>query len=104
MHAFAEKPKATQQATSAKSVIPGRAHSGQGSVVSSILALQHTIGNQAVQRLLAARTAHVQADSTATDVIRTSHDFSRIPASANVPVNVQTKLTVNTPGDVYEQE
>ena len=32
------------------------------------------------------------------------HDFSRIPVNAKAPVKIQTTLTVNTPGDVYEQE
>ena len=33
-----------------------------------------------------------------------SYDFTRIPAYAKAPVKIQTTLTVNTPGDVYEQE
>jgi hypothetical protein len=37
MHTFAQKPKATQQATPAKSTIPGRAHLGQSREVNSIL-------------------------------------------------------------------
>lgn len=32
------------------------------------------------------------------------HDFSRIPLHSKLPVRLQTKLTVNTPGDIYEQE
>ncbi len=52
MRTFAQKPKATQQTTSAKSTIPGRAHFGQSREVNSILHLQRTIGNQAVQRVL----------------------------------------------------
>jgi hypothetical protein len=52
MRTFAQKPKAAQQTTSAKSTIPGRAHFGQSHEVRSVLHLQRTIGNQAVQRLL----------------------------------------------------
>jgi len=33
-----------------------------------------------------------------------AHDFSRIPMHPEAPVQVQTRLTVNTPGDIYEQE
>jgi hypothetical protein len=33
-----------------------------------------------------------------------AHDFSRIPARSNAPFMFQAKLTVNTPGDIYEQE
>ncbi len=32
------------------------------------------------------------------------HDFSRVHVHAVVPTTIQTKLTVNQPGDVYEQE
>ena len=52
MRTFAQNPKAAQQATSAKSTIPGRADFGQSREASSILHLQGTIGNQAVQRWL----------------------------------------------------
>ena len=32
------------------------------------------------------------------------HDFSRIPVFADNKIFIQPKLTINTPGDVYEQE
>jgi hypothetical protein len=32
------------------------------------------------------------------------HDFSQIPVHPKTPARLQRKLTVNTPGDVYEQE
>jgi Domain of unknown function (DUF4157) len=35
---------------------------------------------------------------------RFAHDFSRIPVHFKAPVGLQAKLTVNTPGDIYEQE
>ena len=52
MHTFAQKPKATQQATSARSTISGQGHFGQSPEARSILHLQRTIGNQAVQQML----------------------------------------------------
>jgi hypothetical protein len=52
MRTFAQKPKAIQQITPAKSAIFNRAHFGQSRNLNSILNLQRTIGNQAVQRLL----------------------------------------------------
>jgi Domain of unknown function (DUF4157) len=82
IRAFAQKPKATHQTKSAKSMTRTRARSMPGGVVNSILHLQRTVGNQAVQRLLQAHTANVEGDSA----------------------TVKTKLTVNTPGDTYEQE
>lgn len=35
---------------------------------------------------------------------RFAHDFSRIPVHPKSPINIQAKLTVNHPGDNYEQE
>lgn len=32
------------------------------------------------------------------------HDFGRIPVHAKIPAEIQTKPTVNAPGDAYEQE
>lgn len=104
MRTFAQKPKATQQTTSAKPTIPARAHFGQSREVNSVLHLQRTIGNQTVQRLLETDTGDIKRDSTTTGFARFSHDFSRIPLHSKAPVRLQAKLTVNTPGDIYEQE
>jgi hypothetical protein len=79
MRTFAQKPKATQQTKPAKSTILGRAHFGQSSEVSSILHLQRTIGNQAVQRLLEENTKDGEGGLTTTETARFGHDFSRIP-------------------------
>ncbi|MEG9436349.1 DUF4157 domain-containing protein [Edaphobacter sp. HDX4] len=35
---------------------------------------------------------------------RPGHDFSQIPVHGRTPTTLQTKLSVNAPGDVYEQE
>lgn len=106
MHTFAQKPKATQQATSAKSTMPSRAHFGQSNAVSSILHLQRTIGNQTVQRLLQARTEDLEASSVSSASTGFAYDFSRIPIHTNAHTrkNIQPKLKVNTQGDIYEQE
>ena len=55
MRAFAQKPKTTQPTTSATASTFSRAHAGQGRDPNSILDLQRTIGNHAVQRLLQTR-------------------------------------------------
>ena len=52
MRTFVQKPKTTQQTTSAKSLIPGRAHFEQSREVDSMLHLQRTIGNPAVQQMM----------------------------------------------------
>ena len=57
MRTFVQKPKA-------KSSIPIRAHRRESRAVHSIFHLQRTMGNQAVQRLLAAHTRDAQEDST----------------------------------------
>jgi hypothetical protein len=80
MRAFAQKPKAAQQVTSAKSTIPARAHFGQSRDVNSILHFQRTIGNQAVQRLLQAKGSEEQeAKSATTASPRFAYDFTQIP-------------------------
>ena len=104
MRTFAQKPKATQQNTSAKSPMPDRTHLGQSREVNSILYLQRTIGNQAVQKLLQAEPDGHEAVSDATASGRFGHDFSQIPVHAKASVKIQPKLAVNTPGDIYEQE
>lgn len=104
MHTFAQKPKATELATSSKSTIPRRAHFRQSRKVNSILHLQRTIGNQAVLRLLEANPEVLEVESDTTASTRFAHDFSRIPIFKPSPIQIQPKLTVNTPGDVYEQE
>jgi hypothetical protein len=104
MRTFAKNPKAIQQPTSAKTTTPGRAHFGQSHEVNSILPLQRTIGNQAVQRMLDANTGDRTGDPTTTVIRRFGHDFSRIPVHSCARTFIQPKLTVNTHGDIYEQE
>src|SRR5918999_1312641 len=100
MRTFAQKPKATQQTTSAKSTIPGRAHFGQSHEVNPILHLQRTIGNQAVQRMLQTNAEELKAGLTGTASLRFGHDFSRIPIHPPAAGAIQTKLAINKPGDV----
>jgi Domain of unknown function (DUF4157) len=104
MRTFVQKPKAAQQTTSAKSMIPGRAHFGQSREVSSILHLQRTIGNQAVQQLLQSNAEELNAGLTGTALPHFGHGFSRIPGGPPTVGAIQTKLAIDTPGDEYEQE
>lgn len=69
-----------------------------------ILQLQRTIGNHAVQRLLRSNPAGPDVDSNPAATTRFAFDFARIPVSPNVQVQPPGKLTINTPGDKYEQE
>ena len=113
MHTFAQERK-VQQTTAAKSAIPGRAHFGERLEVNSILSIQRTIGNQAVQRLLRASMGDVKGASAITDSARFGHDFSltSIPSPRQLQRSLgdhglrrllQTKLAVSTPRDPLEQ-
>lgn len=81
MRTFAQKPKATKQTTSSRFTIPGRAHLGQSRKVNSILQLQRTIGNQAVQRLLKTDKGSVNKSQTTTETASLGHDFSGKPVN-----------------------
>lgn len=104
MRTFVQKPKASQQATPANSKIPSRAHLTQSRDVNSILHLQRTIGNQAVQRLLQSIAEELNAGLTGTASPHLGHDLSGIPISPPTAEAIRTKLAINTPGDEYEQE
>lgn len=64
MRTFIQKLKASTRATSAKSTAPSREHIGQSCEVNSILHLQRTIGNQAVQRMLQTDAGTLEAELT----------------------------------------
>jgi Domain of unknown function (DUF4157) len=104
MRTFIQKPKASQQTTSAKPTIPSRAHFGESREVNSILHLQRTIGNQAVQPMLQTNAEELEAGLASTASPHFAHDFSQIPVHPKSPAGVQAKLTVGPPGDIYEQE
>lgn len=104
MRTFAEKPKATQQATSPKATVPARSHLGHSHEVNSIPHLQRRIGNQAVQRLLQDNAEERNTILTDTTSPHFGHDFSRIPIHPPAVGAIQTKLAINKPGDKSEQE
>jgi len=104
MRAFIQKPKASQPTTSDKSTVPSRAQVGQSREVNSILHIQRTIANQAVQRLLQTNAQEPEAGLTGPAARRSGHDFSRIPVHPPSAGAIQTKLAINKLGDSYEQE
>lgn len=101
MRTFTQRQMPTTKATTGSSTYQNEVFSGQPPGVSSILQLQRTIGNRAVQRLLQART---DTGSTSGAPARFAPDFSRIPASPKALKQTQSKPTVHSQGDVYEQE
>ena len=70
----------------------------------SLLQLQRTIGNQAVQRMLCTKAEEFNAELTSTASPRFGHDFSRVPLRHTGAGTIQTKLAINKSGDEYEQE
>jgi len=66
--------------------------------------LQSTIENQVVPRLLHANAEGLEVGSDTRATTRFAHDFSQIPVYSKTPVGPKAKLTVNAPGDIYEQE
>jgi len=103
MRTFAQKPKAIQQITPAESAIFSRAHFGQHRDLNSIFDLQRAIGNQPVQRLLKVNTGDVKRESIP-EIAGFGNVFIRTPIHSPAPGAIQTKLSVNKPGDQYEQE
>ncbi len=83
MPTFDQKPKAPQQAASAEVTIPVQASFGQSQAVKSILHLQHTIGNQAVQRLLHSNAEEIAEGLAAIPSTHFDHDFSRLRANTD---------------------
>jgi Domain of unknown function (DUF4157) len=74
--------------------------SGRNAVVHT---MQRTIGNQAVLRRLRDEAARSETAGSASHD-PSPYDFTRIPISPRLARAMQTKLTINTPGDAYEQE
>jgi hypothetical protein len=66
-------------------------------------ALQRSIGNQALQRQPQAGAESSETRASASHDFF-PHGFARMPISTRPGRALQTKLTVNTPGDAYEQE
>lgn len=101
MRAFAQESRSAEKTTCAKSAIAGSPHFGPSREVISILQLQRTIGNQAVQRSLQKNAGELNANTASPHF---GHDYSRSPAGLPTAGVIQTKLAINMPGDEYEQE
>ena len=103
MRTYAEKHQPPQQGKSGHPARPSTA--ARSREVHPILHMQHTIGNQAVQRLLQqAKPDDLETRSGTKEVTHFGHDFSRIPTHPESTESVQAQLPVNPPEDIYEQE
>src|SRR5262245_27036628 len=104
MHTFAQQPKATQPTKPAASAKTNPIRSGQRDDIHSFLQLQCTIGNHTTPSLLRTDPESLEVEPSITAASRFGHDFSQIPVHPTAPIQLQAKLTVNTPGDIYEQK
>lgn len=104
MHTFADTPKTSKHSKCPKATVPARSHFGNSLDMTSIPYLQRTVGDQVVQGMLETSTGDVEGCSSTTNNAQFGHDFSQIPVFSQMPLKIQAKLTVNTPGDEYEQE
>ena len=103
MRTFAHKLKTARQATSAKPTRPSRVGFGQSRGVNSMLHLQRTIGNRAVQQLLRNGAEGRDAGLTGMAPPHLGHNLRRIPVSPAAGA-MQTNLEINMPRDESEQE
>ncbi len=92
MRTFAHKPKGADQSSSAEFTEAGRAYCGGIREVNSIRHWQRTMGNQAVMRLLGARTGNGERDLGTDGTAHFGDDSQRAPAHPATPKPVQRKI------------
>jgi hypothetical protein len=97
MRAFQPKESKGQQRTPSSPELSHRGTQPLNHPHHAILDLQRTIGNQAVLRLLEAQSSTGEAAAPASSVTPLQVSLRHAPS-------IQPKLTVNAPGDVFEQE
>jgi hypothetical protein len=78
-------------------------HNKQSSLLRSRRAFESPSASDAVPGSSAAEANGLSFTSAFERALRFEYDFSQIPVHSK-SVKLQTKLTVNTPGDIYEQE
>ena len=104
MQTFAQKQNQVQKSVSSSVARPNMATHRPDHSEHPILDLQRTVSNQALLRMLQTHNEEPDVGLTAAASPRFEHDFNRIPAPAPAAGTIQAKLTVNTSGDIYEQE
>jgi Domain of unknown function (DUF4157) len=104
MRTFAQKQNQPQKQVSSSFARSNRAILGPNHHADPLLHLQRTIGNQTVQRMLQTHAEELEVGSPSTAASHFAPDFGRIPIHPPAAGTIQAKLTVNTSGDIYEQE
>src|SRR6266581_2122734 len=104
MRTFSQKQIQPQNPVSSSLARSNMATPGLAHREDPILHLQHTIGNQAAQRMSLTNAEELKPGLTGTALPRFGYDFSRIPIRPPAAGAIQTKPAINEPGDEYEQE
>lgn len=116
MRTFAQKQNQPQQKSSTNLTRSNTLPTAANHQAQPIPNLRWTFGNQAVQQLMRGKPNgpevgpdaevrpinEVRSETPTTTPF--ADDVNRIPEHAPAPITIQPKLTVNTPGDSYEQE
>ncbi len=66
--------------------------------------LERYVGDPALNTVQRSPVQPLEPAASASEEPRFAYDFSQIPVHPRSQASIQAKLTVNTPGDIYEQE
>src|SRR4051794_12732175 len=103
MRTLAATPKVSQLVSCARSSVQAPPHFGQTDRVNSILRVQDGYDKRVRNEM-----ANDYGEATNVPLSRTTspfgYEFNRIAIHPNTPRSVQSKLTINEPGDQYEEE
>lgn len=104
MRTFAQKQNHLQKPVLSHLARPKKATNEPDHSEHPIFHLQRTIRTQAVQRMLQTVPEELKAGLRGTASPYFGHDFSLVRIHPRAAGSIQTKLTINKPGDEYEQE
>lgn len=104
MRVYAQKqPQPQQQASSDITRLGAKPRAANDAALQTPYS-QPTLGKQVVPSQGCLKTEGLEVGSDRPATTRFAHDFSRVPLHSPAPIKLQSKLAVNTPGDVYEHE
>jgi hypothetical protein len=104
MSTFPPKQNQPSQRTSSTTARPGTPNSSINQQEHPILNLQRAFGNQAVLRRIRSGCQGPEAGPAVGRNVLSGQVFSRLGIFSKPAKTIQPKLTVNTPGDAFEQE
>ena len=104
MRTFTQTQRPTQKGKPTYAETPMQRFSGRRHVFGSTLHLQRTIGNHAVQRLLETHGDKSSGTFAISASSLSAHNLGQIQQRAKNQIKIQPKLSVGTPGSIFEQE